>query len=118
MKEKIFEALCRDTIYSCPHDCDTFTAKELAIDVGCTIYAARKALHELRDEGLVQNKSMGRPAVESFNGECYELVCDAMPPKNGFALTSKGASSDVYKRILDQWTKELADWANGYEECE
>lgn len=118
MKEKVFEALCRYTIYSCPHDCDTFTIKELANFVGCSSYAARKALHELRDEGLVNNKSMGRPAAVSYNGEYYELDCEAMPPINGFALTAKGASSEVYNRIYEQWTKELADWANESEGCE
>ena len=61
-----------------------------------TKYRMRKALKELIADGLIEYTSQGRPAIESC-GEYIELVCDAAPPINGYALTKAGFESDEWK---------------------
>lgn len=84
---------------------------------GLTKYAARKALKELIAEGLVCKKSQGRPAVISC-GEVPELVHEAMPPLNGYALTKAGYHSKQYNVAYANWCKSMEEWANGKPEGE
>lgn len=79
---------------------------------GLTKYRARLALRELIAEGLICYTSQGNPAVVSY-GEVPELVYDAAPPTNGYALTEKGYKSDKYKTAYGAWCKSLEEWANG-----
>ena len=83
----------------------------LNLNEGLTKYRARIALKELIVEGLIEYTSQGCPAVESF-GEYRELVCDARPPINGYALTKKGFESDMWKQAYAEWCKSMVDWAN------
>lgn len=90
----------------------------LALHKGMTKYKARKALKEIIAEGLICYKSQGCPAIVSC-GEYQELICDARPPINGYALTEKGYKSNEYKEAYAKWCKSLEDLANGvYDETE
>lgn len=74
-------------------------------------YRIRKALKELRELGLIEYTSQGRPAIVSY-GEVTELVCEALPPINGYALTEKGFETELYKQKYAKWQKDLEEWAN------
>lgn len=76
-----------------------------------TKYSIRKALKELRELGLIEYTSQGRPAIVSY-GEVTELVCEAEPPINGYALTEKGFETELYKQKYAKWQKDLEEWAN------
>lgn len=76
-----------------------------------TKYHARNALKSLIADGLVYYTSQGRPAVVSY-GEVTELICDAAPPINGYALTKKAYQSGEYKQAYADWEKSLEEWAN------
>ena len=92
-KEKIFK-----TIINCQISTHTslYAPNEAVITIGnlidlidgLTKYKARKALKILRDDGFICYKSQGCPAIVSY-GEYAELVCDAAPPINGYAITKK-----------------------------
>jgi len=79
---------------------------------GLSRYSARKALKELIKEDLICFTSQGRPAIESI-GEYRELVCEAMPPVNGYALTRKGFESEPFRESYKAWEKSMAEWAEG-----
>lgn len=72
---------------------------------------ARNALKSLIADGLVYYTSQGNPAVVSC-GEVTELICDAAPPTNGYALTKKAYQSGKYKQAYADWEKSLEEWAN------
>ena len=76
-----------------------------------TKYRTRKALKELRELGLIEYTSQGCPAIVSY-GEITELICEAMPPINGYALTEKGFESNLYKQKYAKWKKDLEERAN------
>jgi len=78
--------------------------------VGLTKYKARKALKELAADGLIYYTSQGCPAVESC-GEYRELVSEARPPINGYALTKKAFQSEVYKKKYMEWEESMRKWA-------
>lgn len=84
---------------------------------GMTKYRARKALNALVSEGLVEYTSQGRPAIVSY-GEVTELVCEAMPPVNGYALTQKGFKTKEWADAYAAWEKDMGLWANGSEAAE
>ena len=71
---------------------------------------ARRAIKELINDGLIFYTSQGRPAIES-GGEYRELVCEAAPPINGYALTKSGFKSAAYKAAYDEWKASLEEWA-------
>lgn len=110
VQEKVFYKLCELSFNW--YDVNVFTSKDIAGCTGISRYAALKALHGLRDAGLVQNDCMGRPAVET-GYEYKELVCDAMPPLHGFSLTPKALETDIYKQADRDNLQSLAEWANG-----
>ena len=74
-------------------------------------YRVRKAIKGLVEKGLIERASCGYPAVESY-GEYRELVYDAMPPKNGYAITKVGFKCEDWKDIYSEWTKSMHEWAN------
>ena len=88
------------------------SASEIANILLWTKYRVRKAIKNLVSEGFIERASMGRPAIES-RGEYRELVYDAMPPKNGYALTSKGFICEEWKVLYAEWCKSMEEWANG-----
>ncbi len=77
-----------------------------------TKYRMRKALKELMADGLIEYTSQGRPAIESC-GEYKELVCDAAPPINGYALTKAGFESDEWKEASEQRDRAYRRWCEG-----
>lgn len=74
-------------------------------------YMMRKALKELVADGLIEYTSQGCPAIESI-GEYTELVCEAGPPINGYALTKAGFESDEYKEESERRDRVYREWAN------
>ena len=76
-----------------------------------TKYRTRKAIRGLVDKGLIERASCGHPDVVSY-GEYTELVCEAMPPSNGFAITEAGFKCSEWKSIYDMWCKSMEEWAN------
>ena len=57
-----------------------------------------------------------KPNRSSSRGEYEELICDAAPPVNGWALTKKGYASAEYKAAEAEYLNGLAEWANGKQE--
>lgn len=94
------------------------SAKEVANVMRWSVYKARKAIRELVQRGWIERASCGCPAVVSY-GEVPELVCDAMPPKNGYAITKEGFQTDHWKVAYKEWCDDMAEWANkGIEEVD
>lgn len=78
-----------------------------------TKYRARKALRELRELELIEYTSQGCPAIVSYGAESYpELIDDAHPPINGYALTKKAFESNLWKECYSEWSKSMEEWAN------
>lgn len=87
------------------------SADEIAKMHSWTLYRTRKAIKKLVECGLIARTSIGRPAVVSC-GEYRELIYEAMPPKNGYAITKKGFESEAWKNQYDMWCRSMAEWAN------
>lgn len=78
-----------------------------------TKYRVRKALKELSGLELIEYTSQGRPAIVSYGAESYpELIDDAHPPINGYALTKKAFETKLWKELHLQWSKSMEEWAN------
>ena len=108
-KELVFRAMCK--MAQNWYGVDVFSSKSIAESTGLSRYKTMKILHLLRDEGLIKNDCVGRPAVVS-HGEYEELECEAMPPLRGFSITKKGSETDIFKQESDAYYKSLAEWAN------
>ena len=74
-------------------------------------YRTRKAIKGLVEKGLIERASCGCPVVVSY-GEYPELVCEARPPMNGYAITKQGFQSEEWKSIYDLWCRSMEEWAN------
>lgn len=109
-KEAVFQAMCK--MSQNWYGMRVFSSQNIANLTGLSKYKVLKSLHLLRDEGLVQNDCMGRPAIVS-GGEYTELECEAMPPLRGFSVTKKGAETEIFKQEEKVYNQSLADWANG-----
>lgn len=78
-----------------------------------TKYRVRKALKELRELELIEYTSQGCPAIVSCGAESYpELIDDARPPINGYALTKKAFESELWRERYLEWSKSMEEWAN------
>ncbi len=93
------------------------SSRQLAEELKMPRSRVLKALHELTADGMVEKRSMGRPAVVS-HGEVAELECEAMPPANGWGLTKKGYNTEYYRSEQAACDKSLADWANGKDDSD
>ncbi len=82
----------------------------LSLNPELTRSQARRAIKELIKDGMIFYTSQGRPAIES-SGEYRELVCEAAPPINGYALTKAGFKSAAYKEAYERWENSLKEWA-------
>lgn len=116
VREKIFSLLinCEISTYTSMHAPDRAVvpiSNILSLLPGVTKYGARKALKALINDGLVCYTSHGCPAVVSY-GEVPELVADAAPPINGYALTEKGFETPEWKQAKRDWEKSMEEWAN------
>lgn len=115
------EKLIFDTLISCEIGSYTclygpkrvvVTISNLVALTGLTKYAARKALKGLIADGLVEYTSLGCSAVVSF-GEVPELVYEAGPPINGYALTGAAFKTQDWVAAYAAWCKSMEEWANG-----
>lgn len=80
-----------------------------------TKYRIRKAIKELKELDLVEYKSQGRPAIMSYGAESYpELLDEARPPINGYALTQKAFESDMWKEAHSKWEDGINEWFYGF----
>lgn len=106
-------ANCEVSSYSIPYPPDRVVVStgEIAKMVSWSKYRVRKAIKGLVEKGLIERASCGCPAVESC-GEYRELVYDAMPPKNGYAITAAGFKSQDWKDVYSMWEKSMEEWAN------
>ena len=111
----VFLVFCQAEIgsYMCTYGPEkvVVSTKEVANAMKWTEYKARKAIKELVSRGWIERASCGCPAVVSY-GEYTELVCEAMPPKNGYAITKEGFQTDLWKTAYQEWCDSLAEWAN------
>lgn len=115
-KAAIFKALisCEIGSYTClyaPRE-TVVTSTNLSELAGVSKYTARKALKALAVDGLIKYTSQGCPAIVSY-GEVPELVYEARPPINGYALTEYGMKSKAFKDAYNQWCDSMETWANG-----
>ena len=108
-KEKIFNCLisCEVSTYTslyAPNKAVVPISNIIHLIKGLTKYRARKALKELINDGLIYYTSQGRPALVSY-GEYEELIDDAQPPINGYAITEKGFNTEIFKKMLEEYNK-------------
>lgn len=85
----------------------------MSLNKGMTKYAIRKALKELKEMGFIEYTSQGCPAIVSPSTESHyeELIDDAHPPINGYALTKKAFESEEWKTRYSEWERSMAKWA-------
>lgn len=119
VKRKIFSMLinCEISTYTALYAPDraVVTIGNIVESIeGLTKYKARKALKQLIVDGIICYTSQGCPAVVS-HGEYKELIAEAAPPINGYALTEKGFNTNEWRQAYAQWEKSMEEWANGYE---
>lgn len=100
-----------ENIYAPGNDKAVVPISSIEVVLEISKYRIRKALKELREMGLIEYTSQGRPAIISC-GEVPELICEALPPINGYALTKKGFETELYKQKYAKWQKDLEEWAN------
>ena len=86
--------------------------REIANILKWTKYRTKKIINELVGRGWIERTSIGCPAVVSY-GEYTELVCEAMPPKNGYAITKAGFQTDLWKKAYSKWEQSMREWAEG-----
>ena len=116
IKQKLFKHIigCEFATYeSCySPDCAVVPISNLvSFEPDISKYRMRKALKALIADGLIEYTSQGCPAIESY-GEYRELVCEAAPPINGYALTKAGFESVEYKEASEQRDRVYREWAN------
>lgn len=111
----VFLVFCHAEIgsYMCTYGPEkvVVSTKEVANAMKWTEYKARKAIKELVSRGWIERASCGCPAVVSY-GEVPELVCDATPPKNGYAITKEGFQTDHWKAAYKEWCDDMAALVN------
>lgn len=118
-KDKIFRTIisCELSLYTALYTPDKAVvpiSNIISLIDGLTKYRARLALKELINEDLLYYTSQGCPALLSPSTESHyaELIDDAHPPINGYALTKKAFESQQWKDAYSSWNKSMEDWAN------
>ena len=112
-KEKVLRAICAASNNT--YGIEVVKTKYIMDRTKLSKYKVIQNIHLLREDGLVTRASVGRPAQVS-RGEYEELICDAAPPVNGWALTKKGYASAEYKAAEAEYLNGLAEWANDKQE--
>lgn len=74
--------------------------------------SVKRAVKELMRDGMICYTSQGCPTVLSC-GEVPELVYEAAPPINGYALTEYAFGTALWQKRYDEWCKSMEEWANG-----
>lgn len=118
LKDRVFDVLinCQISTYTAlyaPDEAVVTISNIVALIGNESKYAVRNCLKSLMNDGLICRKSQGCPAIVSY-GEVPELVCDAMPPINGYCLTEKGYLTSEWKNAYRAWERSMEEWANGY----
>lgn len=85
----------------------------LAKMLKCSKYKVRKALKSLLAIGYIEYTSQGRPAIESNTENGYELICEALPPINGYALTELGFATQQFRYAKEKFDEAMRKWAEG-----
>ena len=106
---------CEISSYTTAYTTDrvVISAKNVSRNLNAPIYQVRKSIRKLVNIGYIERCSVGRPAIESNTENGYELICEALPPLNGFSLTELGFESEYYKREYDRFNESMKEWANG-----
>lgn len=103
IKDQIFRIYCATSadIMNAGHDVvpSTFVAER----VGCSRYMARKLIHELVADGLLENAREG--GYDDWNCKIYCI--------NGFRITEKARKTDVYKKEKWELCKLMAECFGG-----
>lgn len=106
---------CEISLYTCCYAPDKAVVRigNLAELLKCSRYKVRKALKGLMEIGYIEYTSQGMPAIESNTENGYELVSEALPPINGYALTKLGYETFQFKEAQERFNKSMEEWANG-----
>lgn len=109
-----FEEIVLNTIISCEISLYTccYAPEKAVVSTGnlakllkCSKYQIRKAIKGLLAIGYIEYTSQGRPAIESNTENGYELICEALPPINGYALTELGLNTIQFREALENFNK-------------
>lgn len=105
---------CEISTYTCTYAPEkaVVTISNLAMLLEWSKYKVRKALKGLMAIGYIEYTSQGRPAIVSNTENGYELVCEALPPINGYTLTKLGYSTVQFREAKEAWGKSMEEWAN------
>ena len=110
-EEKVLKEIisCEIGTYTCCYAPERAVVSigNLASLLNCTKYKVRKAIKGLLAIGYVEYTSQGRPAIESNTENGYELICEALPPINGYALTELGFSTIQFREAKISFDKSM-----------
>lgn len=95
----IFKEMCKSLVGNLYTE--VATSSELSRDTGLTMYAIRKALSSLKEQGLVEMQS-----------EPVYTEDSVLPPRNGWAITEKGRQRTEYKELEEAWESSLREAAS------
>lgn len=115
-EEKVLKEIisCEISTYTCCYAPEraVVTTSNLANLLNCTKYKVRKAIKGLLSIGYIEYTSQGRPAIESNTENGYELICEALPPINGYALTELGFATFQFREAQRAFNKSMEEWVN------
>ena len=116
IEEKLLKTIidCEISLYTCSYAPPkaVVSTGNLAKLLNCSKYKARKGLKELLAAGYIEYTSQGQPAIESNTENGYELISEAGPPINGYALTESGFQTKQFKEALKRFDEAMEKWAN------
>jgi DNA-binding HxlR family transcriptional regulator len=110
LKKQVFTKICEveNVVYHSNSGVIT-TSNLMDFIPGVTKYRMRKILRELKEEGLIEYRSIGCPGEE--DPYYHEWECDPAPPINGYALSEKGMETEIYKNVYQEWSDSFRKWA-------
>ena len=102
LKKQVFTEICQAETVTCFNNNGVITTSNLMDFIpGVSKYRMRQVLKALKEEGLIEYRSMGCPTEE--DPYYHELVHDAAPPINGYAVSVKGMETEVFKTVYQNW---------------
>lgn len=114
-EEKVLREIisCEISLYTCCYAPGraVVSISNLATLLKCSKYKLRKALKGLIAIGYIEFTSQGRPAIEINTENGRELICEALPPINGYALTKLGFSTSQFREAQEDFDKSMEEWA-------
>ena len=110
-EKKVFDVIIKceiSTYTSCyAPERAVVTTNYIVKKLNSTKFKVRKVLKQLSAVGYIEYTSQGRPAIVSNTEDGYELICEALPPINGYALTESGFSTQQFRHELDSFNEDL-----------